>query len=129
MKRFFAIISGLLMALSLMVFNPAPAQAGFPCNSWEQCGYIKIADVSNHGLLVTYSWADPGKTSKWLNPGQASSLYGKDMDGFYLGSNRELWCRDRNEYGVFYWWKEADANQWHKRNDLFYENYCKVTQD
>lgn len=125
MKRVLvAVFSALVMALSLLAFNPAPASAG-EC-SWAGCGEVQVWAGSRDGMTVTGDWGDKNPRA-WLNPGTWSGNYFADTDGIYVPSGQNIQCGERTStYVVVH--VTFTATGWHKITDNFDKKCWVVLQ-
>lgn len=120
MKR---LVVALLLAVAFIGLAPQPAHAGKLCEWFKICGHIELDDASKYLVIVTCDWNKKGDDRDVVYPGESDNCH--DMDGVFIGENRELWCKP----GASQPYKKSfDSYGWHKTRD-YWDKKCRMHAD
>jgi hypothetical protein len=135
MTRLGIFLAALAAMFGLTIVNPSLASAG-ECTilpgGGAACGQLRHYspdDGYDAPILIRCNFGDPS-TNHELYEGQNSSSYCRDTDQIGVRANEEIWCKRIITTGVQQWQLVADAQGWHKINDLFDDGVgCSLRRD
>lgn len=105
-RRLSAALLAVVTFTGLSVVTAPAAHAG-TCTARVLCGVVNVSDASQANVSITDRW--PAGNVHVLTPGQRSSIYFKDTDGYRVPSNCTAVVN-----GVL----RKSGGVWHKINDL-----------
>lgn len=116
-RRVLAVLMG-SVAMGLSTLAP-PAQASPLCSVGGICGVIENIGGSTIPLLVTCGWTNKSP-NYYLSPGEKSSRYCLDADGFNVPSSSIVYVCRPSRYGYI-----RESPGWHKvRDDIALHRYA-----
>ncbi len=81
------------------------------CTAGVICGTVQNAGGSDDDLWIINNWPPDTASGAFLSPGETSTKYFKDTDGFYIPTG----CK-----GVRSWAPDLSGGAWYKMPDTFH---------